>query len=192
MQAPRRHSSILQRLAPMALLCSLAFLAACVQMPDLDARFEAGWRPSRGYCAFGGETARLAAWCADVNFGREGLMVLAREVNRDVLARASGTRLPCTVHVADARRRMASYPDYVLTELYSCDAQPAYEGGRPVCHVSLLVTSLTGTRVVLDNGHVLDPATTGGVAAYTEFVAQVDRHWLEEPAVAAVGIGTAK
>ena len=54
-------------------------------------------------------------------------------------------------------------------------------------NVSLMVTSVTGARVVLDNGHVLAPALTGGVAPYTEFAKLVDRNWTgETPAWAAL------
>jgi hypothetical protein len=168
-------------LAPLcALLVSAPALSACVatNVVDLDERFDRGWRPSRAYCAFGAETPKLAAWCADLNFGREGLLSVARAVNREVLERAAGRALPCTEHVASARRGMAEYPGYALTELYSCDAEPALADGRAVCHVSLLVTSLAGARVVLDNGHVLEPATTDGVAGYRQFAALVDRHWV--------------
>src|SRR5690349_16731039 len=146
---------------------------------DLDQKFAAGWRPSKGYCAFGGETPALAAWCAEVNFGAEGLEVIARAVNEEVLSRAGGT-LACTDHVAQVRQEFAAYPSYTVTELYSCDANPQIEDGRAVCHVSLMVTSVTGARVVLDNGHVLDPATTSGVAPYTEFAQLVDHNWTGE------------
>ena len=146
---------------------------------DLDAKFAAGWRPSKGYCAFGGETPTLSAWCAEVNFGAEGLEVIARAVNEDVLAR-SADRLACTDHVAQVRAEFAAYPSYTVTELYSCDATPEMQDGRAVCHVSLMVTSVTGARVVLDNGHVLDPNTTGGVAPYREFAQLVDRNWTGE------------
>jgi len=144
---------------------------------NLDEKFAAGWRPSKGYCTFGGETPTLSAWCAEVNFGAEGLAVIARAVNEQVLARAGGDKLLCTDHVAQVRHELAAYPDYTVTELYSCDANPPVENGRSVCHVSLLVASASGARVVLDNGHVLDPATTGGVAAYTEFAQLVDHQW---------------
>ena len=60
----------------------------------------------------------------------------------------------------------------------SCEHEPTVQDGRTVCHVSLLVTSISGVRVVIDNGNVLDPATTGGVAAYAQFAALVDRHWV--------------
>lgn len=144
---------------------------------DMDARFEAGWRPSKGYCTFGAETARLAAWCAEVNFGREGLVAVARAVNEQVLASAGGEKLACTDHVAQVRAQMADYADYQVREIYSCDANPPVEDGRAVCHVSLMVTSASGTSVVLDNGHVLDPGVTGGVAPLMEFAQLVDHHW---------------
>ena len=146
---------------------------------DLDEKFAAGWRPSKGYCAFGAETPALATWCAEVNFGAEGLEVIARAVNEEVLARANG-QLACTDHVAQVRQEFAAYPDYKVAELYSCDANPPVENGRAVCHVSLMVTSASGARVVLDNGHVLEPALTGGVAPYTEFAQLVDHNWTGE------------
>jgi hypothetical protein len=163
------------------LVCTLTLPStACVSV-DVDARFAAGWRPSKGYCAFGAETPALAAWCAEVNFGSQGLLALARAVNEGVLASASGRVLLCTEHVASVRRQLAAYPGYAVSELYSCEAEPVIEQGRPLCHVSVLVSSTAGARVVLDNGHVLEPGTTGGVAEYAEFVTLVDRHWVGEP-----------
>jgi len=147
---------------------------------DLDEKVAAGWRPSKGYCTFGAETAALASWCAEVNFGDEGLEVVARAVNEQVLASAGSEKLVCTDHVAQVRARMAEYADYQVREIYSCDANPPVENGRAVCHVSLMVTSAGGARVVLDNGHVLDPGLTGGVAAYAEFAQLVDHHWTGE------------
>jgi hypothetical protein len=167
-------------LAVAPLLSCMLPMAACVApAPDLDARFAAGWRPSKAYCTFGGETPALGAWCAEVNFGADGLLVLARAINEDVLAQAPGRALPCTEHVASARRALAAYPEYTIEDIYSCDADPPVQAGRPVCHVSLLVTSgASGARVVLDNGYVLQPAATGGVAFYPQFAASVDRHWV--------------
>jgi hypothetical protein len=147
---------------------------------EIDASFAAGWRPTKGYCAFGGETPTLSAWCAEVNFGAEGLELIARAANKTVLARAGGRTLACTDHVAQVRQELAAFPGYEVAELYSCDANPPVENGRSVCHVSLMVTSVTGARVVLDNGHVLNPRTTGGVAPYTQFAQLVDHQWTGE------------
>jgi hypothetical protein len=165
-------------------LAGAAFLSLCTtpgSAQDPDAKAEAKRHPSRAHCAFGAESPRLAARCAEVNFGAEGLMAIARAVNREALASAAGRPLLCTDHVALVRRRMAEYPDYTLREIYSCDAEPVVKDGRPVCHVSLLVSSAGGAQVVLDNGHVLEPASTGGVAAYREFALRVDRHWVGAP-----------
>jgi hypothetical protein len=173
-----------------ALLLTLLPATACLAASDreVDARFDAGWRPSKAQCAFGGQTATLAAYCADLNFGRAGLEVIARAVNEEVLASAGGEKLPCTEHVAQARARLAAYPDYELKEIYSCEANPPVENGRSVCHVSLMVTSASGARVVLDNGHVLDPAATGGVGSYTQFASRVDHHWTgDTPSYVALG-----
>jgi hypothetical protein len=158
--------------------------AACVSTgAELDAKFAAGWRPSKGYCTFGGDTPALGAWCAEVNHGGEGLQVIARAVNEKVLQRNGGEALVCTDHVAQARAELAAYPQYTTTELYSCDANPPMEDGRPVCHVSLMVASAGGSRVVLDNGHVVDAKVDGGVAQYGEFTQMVAYHWTgEQPA----------
>lgn len=153
---------------------------------DLDEKLAAGWRPSKGYCAFGAETAALASYCAELNFGSDGVLAVARAVNEQVLASAGGTKLACTDHVAQVRARMAEYADYQVRELYSCDANPPVQNGREVCHVSLMVTSAGGTSVVLDNGHVLDPGLTGGVAPLAEFAQLVDRHWTGDTPVDAV------
>lgn len=147
---------------------------------DLDAKLAAGWRPSKGYCAFGAETAAFASYCAEVNFGSDGVLAVARAVNEQVLASAAGGKLVCTDHVAQVRARMAEYADYQVREIYSCDANPPVENGRAVCHVSLMVTSAAGTSVVLDNGHVLEPGLTGGVAPLAEFAQLVDHHWTGE------------
>ena len=156
--------------------------AACVSMSgaELDAKFAAGWRPSKAYCAFGGDTPTLGAWCAEVNHGAQGLEVIARAVNDEVLKRNGGEPLVCTDHVAQARAEFAQYPEYTLTELYSCDANPPVEDGRSVCHVSLMVASASGQRVVLDNGHVVDAQVDGGVAPYADFTRMVAHHWTGE------------
>lgn len=167
-----------RRLGAALLLTSLSIgPALAASDAQVDARFDAGWRPSKAQCAFGGQTAKLAAYCADLNFGAKGLEVVARAVNEQVLASAGGEKLPCTEHVARVRERMAEYADYRVEEIYSCDANPPVENGRSVCHVSLMVTSASGARVVIDNGHVLDPASTGGVGTYAQFASLVDHHW---------------
>ena len=53
------------------------------------------------------------------------------------------------------------------------------EDGRPICHVSLLLTTATGMRIVVDNGHVLEAGPTGGVASYREFAKRVAHHWTD-------------
>jgi hypothetical protein len=147
----------------------------------LDAKFEAGWRPSKGYCTFGGETPLLDAYCARVNFGAEGAVAILRDINDEVLAQAGGS-LRCTDHVARAQARLKPYAaEFRTEELYSCDRDPPVVDGKPVCHVSLLVTdTMTGARFVVDNGHVLKPATSGGVGRYAEFASLVDRAWTGE------------
>ena len=164
-----------------ALLLAAATLpaAACVTIPgaELDAKFASGWRPSKGYCAFGGDTPTLGAWCAEVNYGDQGLQLLARAVNEEILRGNGGEPLVCTDHVAQVRAEFAAYPQYAVSELYSCDANPPVENGRSVCHVSLMVASASGSRVVLDNGHVVNAETDGGVARYADFTQQVAYHW---------------
>lgn len=174
-------AAAVEALAIAAAAHSLLGCTTTGSVQDLEAKVAAGWRPPKSYCAFGAETAALANWCAQVNFGGDGLLAVSLAVNREVLANAGNRSLACTDHVAQVRRRMAEYADYALSELYSCDAVPAMEDGRPVCHVSLLVTSASGERVVLDNGHVLERAPTGGVASYAEFARRVDRHWVGTP-----------
>lgn len=172
-----------RRLGAALLLVLTLPMAACMTdggTRGTDARLEAGWRPSKGYCAFGAETAALAAHCAEVNFGKDGLVAIARAVNEEVLASAAGEVLACTDHVAQVRSRMAEYPDYQVREVYSCDDNPPLQDGRAVCHVSLMVTSASGASVVLDNGSVLDPGTTGGVADLARFASLVDHHWTGE------------
>jgi len=183
------HRQTFRRLGAALLLTTLSIgPALAASDAEVDARFDAGWRPSKAQCAFGGQTAKLAAYCADLNFGREGLEVIARAVNAEVLASAGGEKLPCAEHVAQVRVRLAEYPDYALKEIYSCDANPPVENGRSVCHVSLMVTSASGARVVIDNGHVLEPASTGGVGSYTEFAGLVDHHWTgDTPSHVALG-----
>lgn len=161
---------------PLAAVAIAVALAAC-QAHDPDARFQGGWRPSKGYCAFGGETAQLAAYCARVNFGAEGTLAVLRAENARIL-RAAG-RLQCADHVVLARAAMERYgADYAVAPLYSCDDDAPAEGGRRVCHVSLLVTDATsGARFVMDNGYVLRPEFGSGVATYDEFHQRVDHVW---------------
>lgn len=170
---------VIRTLLPLALALPGS---ACVTLDtaDLDARFAAGWRPSKAYCAFGGETPALGAWCAEMNYGGEGLQVIARAVNEEVLRRNGGEPLACTDHVAQVRAAFAAYPEYAVSELYSCDEDPPVEDGRKVCHVSLMVASAAGNRVVLDNGHVVDAHIAGGVAPYAEFTQMVAYHWTGE------------
>ena len=151
-------------------------LAAC-QTHNSDARFDAGWRPSKAYCAFGGETERLAAYCARVNFGPEGALSVLRAENTEILE-AQDSRLRCTDHVERAKAAVGTYGDYQVARVYSCDDDAPIEAGRRVCHVSLLVTdSSSGERFVMDNGFVLDPSVTGGVATYADFRGRVDHAW---------------
>ena len=157
-----------------AVTCAVG-LAAC-QTHNLDARFEAGWRPAKGYCAFGGETAQLSAYCARVNFGADGSLALLRAENSAILRKDD--RLRCTEHVALARSALERYGDYTVAPLYSCDDDTSVEGGRKVCHVSLLVTdAISGARYVMDNGYVLRPQVWDGVATYEEFRERVDHAW---------------
>ncbi|MGH8443369.1 MAG: hypothetical protein ACRETF_10770 [Nevskiaceae bacterium] len=174
---------ILSSLKALTLAAAALSSTGCMTMgsaQDLDAKFAAGWRPSEGYCAFGGETPTLGAYCAEVNHGQKGLEVIARAINEDVLARNGGEPLVCTDHVAQVRAEFAAYPQYTVSELYSCDENAPVENGRKVCHVSLLVASATGSRVVLDNGHVVDAKVDGGVAPYGDFTQMVAYHWTGE------------
>jgi hypothetical protein len=152
------------------------------QMQRLDAELEAGWRPSQSYCTFGGETAALAAYCARLNFGADGMEAVLRGENVKILQASAGHPLRCADHVAQAKARLGAYgDDYEMTDLYSCDRVAHVENGRRVCHVSLLVADkVTGARFVVDNGHVLNPGTTGGVAAYRHFAGLVEYAWTSE------------
>lgn len=143
----------------------------------LDAKFGAGWRPSKADCAFGGATPTLDAYCGRVNFGSEGVLALLRKENEQVLARLPS--LDCGEHVALARETLSKYADeFTMTELYSCDHDAPTRHGKKVCHVSLLVRdSVSGANFVVDNGAVLNPAVTGGVSKYGEFRREVDVAW---------------
>lgn len=170
-----------KRLAAMAALAAAVLTTGCMTdggARELDAKFEAGWRPSKADCVFGGATPTLDAYCARVNFGSEGVLAILRNENQRILAEAPGLR--CTDHVAQARQALATYADgFELTELYSCDRDAPIENGRKVCHVSLLVRDpATGARFVVDNGSVLNAATTGGVGKYSEFRGEVDYAWI--------------
>lgn len=167
-----------------ALVLVAASATGCMtdsQSRRLDAKFEAGWRPAKGYCTFGGETPLLDAYCARVNFGAEGMAAVLRDINNEIVAQADGS-LRCTDHVVHVQARLKPYAaEYRTEELYSCDRDPPMVDGQAVCHVSLLVTdTVTGARFVVDNGHVLHPATTGGVGSYSQFAKLVDRAWTGE------------
>jgi hypothetical protein len=186
----------IQSAHPLKLLVLAALVlasTACMTdraMQRLDAKFEAGWRPSRSYCTWGGETPLLDAYCARVNFGAAGTESLLRNANAEILKESAGQLLPCAAHVARVKAELASYgDDYELTELYSCDRNAPIEQGQRVCHVSLLVADkVTHRRFVVDNGHVLSPVATGGVAPYQDFVGLVDYAWTAEtPAWIALG-----
>lgn len=162
-------------------LTAAALSSGCMtdsQALRLDAQLEAGWRPSKADCVFGGATPAMDAYCARVNFGKDGMLAILRNENGRILENAGGS-LPCTEHVAQARAALASYADgFELTDLYSCDRDAPVENGRKVCHVSLLVRDPeTGNRFVVDNGHVLNADVTGGVGQYREFRREVDFAW---------------
>ncbi len=178
----RNSPTMFPRTTAALLLAALVLpLSACItegRARELDARFEAGWRPSKAACTFGGETPTLDAYCAQLNFGAGGLEVIARAANENLLSSAAGQPLPCTEHVAMAREQLAAYTQYKFNELYSCDNNPPVQDGKSVCHVSLLVSDpVSGARIVMDNGHVLTPGIYSGVAPYAEFAQLVDRHW---------------
>lgn len=149
------------------LLASCAALSACAggdRLRQLDEQFAAGWRPSQGYCAWGGETERLAAHCARVNFGTEGALAILNAVNRMALGGATGGTMPWEEHTERTREELEPYAqDYAVDELEWCDPTGAD------CHRSLLVTDrVTGAKFVLDNGRVVpgDPHVT----TYDEFM----------------------
>lgn len=170
----------------------LAATACASNVASPDARFEAGWRPSKAYCLFGGETAQLDAYCARVNFGREGAEAIVRSVNEEILQHVAGQTLRCTDHVALAKEQMKRHKDYSMVELYSCDRDAPVENGQKICHVSLLVTDgVTGDRFVMDNGHVLNPQVYGGVAPYSQFARQVETAWTQDTPVAVELAGAA-
>lgn len=165
------------------LLVSPILATGCMTQGDarkLDDKFAAGWRPAKGYCAFGGETPTLNAYCAKVNFGSDGLIAVLRGENEKILQRGGGEPLPCTTHVAMARAAVKAYgDDFTAVEVYSCDRDPPVANGRKVCHVSLLVTDkTTGTRLVMDNGHVVGANVAQGVATYAEFRQDVYHAWI--------------
>ena len=89
-----------------AAIAACAVLGGCVlddSARALDARYRAGWRPSASYCAWGGETGLLAAYCARLNFGDAGALAILLDLNEAAprdwrLAMNSGTR------PSDARR----------------------------------------------------------------------------------------
>lgn len=154
------------------LVASCALAAGCMTLPaarQLDERFNAGWRPSAGHCAWGGETELLAAYCARVNFGADGALAIVMAVNRDALDGAAPGAMPWAQHIERARAALEPYAqDYRVQELEWCGAS------RSDCHRSLLVTdNVTDARFVLDNGEVI--AGSPHVATYDEFVSMVAR-----------------
>jgi hypothetical protein len=79
------------RLKALVLACLILSATGCMtnqKAQRLDADFEAGWRPSKTYCLFGGETAQLDAYCVRLNFGAEGLAaILPRRERSDTQKR---------------------------------------------------------------------------------------------------------
>ena len=156
--------------ARIALLAGCAVLSGCMNahhLRQLDERFEAGWRPSAGYCAWGAETERLAAYCARVNFGAEGALAIMNAVNQRALDGATGGAMPWEQHIERARDELEPYAqDYAINELEWCD--PAGSD----CHRSLLVTDrVTGAKFVLDNGRAIPDGVH--VATYEQFATVV-------------------
>lgn len=159
-----------------ATLLSVALLSSCGMLPteaELDARFDAGWRPP---CAFGAPTPKMAAYCAAVNFGDEGAQMILRAENEKIFQSHTG-ELTCTDHVLLAKTRLSSYAGYTTKEVYSCSAEL---NGTGLCHVSLLVTDVNTKRSwVMDNGTVFDRKVYQGVGTLEEFKEHVGRYWFD-------------
>lgn len=143
---------------------------------EIDRRFEAGWRPSKTYCLFGGETPKVNAYCALQNFGYEGYLAAINQ--QALLSLPEGAH--CREHTAAVAALLKDQPDLRSQMIYSC---PKGVGPGVPCHVSILATTPDGRQWVLDNGAIVN-ATVGvsGVVAMRDFAAEVQQaYWVDRP-----------
>jgi len=166
--------STLRVLAVAALLLS----SACASRAQLDARFDAGWRPKLGSCTFGGDTPKIAAWCAKQSSlaSSGGYEAYLRGLNLSA-RRSLRPGAWCGEHVAAVIRLVGADPELKAEPLYNCPK--GYAPGVE-CHVSVLVSDTAGNRYVIDNGAVVRDGATGhaGVTTLANFSGLVGgRYW---------------
>jgi len=168
--------NLMWSMAAVAILVAASGCATPGSSNEIDGRFEAGWRPSKTYCLFGGETPRLAAYCARQTFGDEGYLAA---INQQALQ-----SLPedghCREHAAAVLALLKDDPDLRSQMIYSC---PKGVGRDQPCHVSVLATAADGRQWVLDNGAVVNASVgVAGVVAMRDFAAEVQQvYWVDHP-----------
>lgn len=123
-----------------------------------------------GRCAFGGNSAAEDAYCAQANFGSEGVLYAANQA-------VAGD---CKAHVlATAQRLNGRYPTEAIV------ACPSY---LPDCHASTLVHTPEGD-FVLDNGALRFP---GNVMTLAEYHERIDQEWYQVVSLDEIRFAAAK
>lgn len=178
-QFPQFHICVL------FLTCTAGLMAGCASTAEIEKR-QLSYRGDGGFlsdpCLFGGVTAKAQAHCTGIEFGTEGVLLSA---NTKVL-KALPKGADCKTHVAAVTEKLSADPTLTVQPIYSCPGGGAAEG---LCHVSALVTDVTGQQYVVDNGSVLGPGYAG-VSRMDQFVAELgSEYWIDEPPTKAQAIG---
>lgn len=167
------------------LTCTAGLVAGCASTAEIEQR-QLAYRGDGGLlsdpCLFGGVTAKAQAHCTGIEFGTEGVLL---SVNTKVL-KALPKGADCKTHVAAVTEKLSADPTLTVQPIYSC---PGGGGAEGLCHVSALVTDLTGQQYVVDNGSVLGPGYAG-VSRKDQFVAELgSEYWVDQPPSKAQAIG---
>jgi hypothetical protein len=169
----------MRHLRKTVLALTVAAASGCAspgKLAELDQRFEAGWRPTKSYCLFGGETPQINAYCSRQQFGEEGyLMAINQQATASLPPEAD-----CKDHARTVIALLQREAELRTQRIYSC---PEGAGAGQACHVSVLVTNAKGGQWVLDNGAVVS-STVGvaGVVAFNGFSSEVDgTYWVDRP-----------
>jgi len=157
------------RAAIAVLALGLAGCATDAQLRKLDKRFDRGWRPGKAYCLWGGETPKIDAYCARLNFGFEGELTVLNGYVIDSLPRGTSAEVHAKAVLAAVREIDGLKADLI----YSFP-----EGSGVMPHVSVIVIDPSGKKWVLDNRAVISPADgVSGVAPLREFAALVGKEY---------------
>lgn len=158
--AKQGRRGLLNAAGVVLLALGAAGCATDAQLRKLDQRFERGWRPSKAYCLWGGETPTLDVYCARLNFGAEGELTV---LNSYVMQSLPGAN--AEDHAKAVLAAVHEAGDFKADLIYSTPGGPT-----GTYHVSVIVTDPAGKRWVLDNRKIVKEADgVSGVASFTEF-----------------------